>query len=103
MENKRTAKIIKKKNLSWWVKPAKKDSDIIDFVIIEYLKCLNYSILFKIEDYIEVVNRGEYIPGELIHYVTFHNKRDRQTIANNLITNKYASIMYKNFPGKYPY
>ena len=50
-----------------------------------------------------MVKRGEEIPEELIHYVTIHNKRDRQTIANNLVTNKYASIMYKNFPGKHPY
>ena len=47
--------------------------------------------------------RGEDIPEELIHYVTIRNKRNRQTIANNLVTNKFVSVMYKKFPGKYPY
>ena len=102
MENKRTAKIIKKKSLSQWIKPAS-NKDIVDFVIIEYPKCLNFSFLCKTKDYIEIVKRGENIPEELIHYVTIHNKRDRQTIANKLVTNGVMSVMYKNFPGKYPY
>ena len=39
-----------------------------------------------------MVKRGENIPEDLIHYVTVSNKRNRQTIAKNLVT-----------PGKYPY
>ena len=44
-----------------------------------------------------MVKRGENIPEELIHYVTIHNKRDRQATANKLATNnEVMSIMYKN-------
>ena len=34
-----------------------------------------------------MVKRGENIPEEPINYVTIRNKRNRQTIANNLVTN----------------
>ena len=104
MDNKikRLEKVLKKKGIKGWLKPASY-SDPVDFVIIEYSKCLNYIFLCKTEDYIEMVKRGENIPEELIHYVTIRNKRNRQTIANNLVTNKTVSVMYKNFPGKYPY
>ena len=77
MENKRTEKIIKKKCLIQWIRPAS-NKDIVDFVIMEYPKCLRHSVLLKTKDYIDTVKRGENIPEELIHYVTILNKRDRQ-------------------------
>ena len=85
-----------------WLKPAS-DSDPVDFIILEYPKCLNFSVLFKSKDYLELIKRGENIPEELTHYCTTRNKRNRQTIENQLVTNKIMSVMYKNFPGKYPY
>ena len=57
----------------------------------------------KEKDYIELVKRGEYIPEELIHYLTIRNKRDRQNILNKLITNKFVSIMYKKLPIRLEY
>ena len=73
--------------------------------MIEYPKCLRHSILFKTKDYIEIVKRGETYPEELIHNFTIRNKRDRQSILNKLITNKFVSIMYKKLPvgGEYPH
>ena len=96
MMDKRTEKILKMKGISQWVKPAS-DSDPVDFVMIEYPKCLRHTVLFKTKDYIEMVKRGETYPEELIHNITIRNKRDRQSILNKLITNKFVSIMYKNF------
>ena len=98
-KNKRLEKILKKRGMSQWVKPAS-DNDPVDFETIEYSKCLRMSILFRAKDYIELVKRGEYyIPEEeLIHYLTVRNKRDLQNIVNKLITNKFVSIMYKKVP-----
>ena len=53
MENKRTAKIIKKKNLGQWVKPAS-GSDPVDFVIIEYPKCLKHSVLYTTQNLLRI-------------------------------------------------
>ena len=94
-KNKRLEKNLKKKGMSQWVSPAS-DNDPVDFVMIEYPKCLRHSMLFIAKDYIELVKRGEYISEEeLFHYLTVRNKRDRQNIVNKLITNKFVSIMYK--------
>ena len=74
MENKRTEKKnIKKKELTEWLKPAS-DSDPVDFIILEYPKCLNFSVLFKSKDYLELIKKGENIPEELTHYCTTRNK-----------------------------
>ena len=71
---KRLEKVLKKKGIKAWLKPAS-DSDPVDFVMIEYAKCLRHSMLYKTKDYLELVKRGEYIPEEeLIHYLTIHNK-----------------------------
>ena len=102
-KNKRLEKVLKKKRLTKWLKPAS-DSDPVDFVIMEYPTCLNFSFLCKTKDYIEMVKRGENIPEELIHYVTIRNKRDRQATAKKLATNnEVMSIMYKKFRAKYPH
>ena len=101
MENKCTAKIIKKKKMIWWIKLASKE-DNVDFIIIEYPKFLKNSVLLKTEDYMEILKRGEVPPMELTHFVTIHNKRDKH--ANLLVTNKFMSVLYKKkIPGKYPY
>ena len=83
MDNKikRLEKVLKKRGLTKWLKPAS-DSDPVDFVIMEYPKCIRHSFLCKTKDYIEMVKRGENIPEELIHYVTIRNKRDREATAN---------------------
>ena len=99
---KRLEKILKKKGIRGLLKPAR-DSDPVDFIILEYPKCLKFSALFKTKDYLELIKRGENIPEELTHYCTLHNKRIRQTIENQLVTYKFVSVMYKNFPRKYPY
>ena len=97
-KNKRLEKVLKKKGIKAWLKPAS-DSDPGVFVMIEYPKCLRHSMLYKTKYNLELVKRGEYIPEEeLIHYLTIRNKRDRQTMVNKLITNKFVSIMYKKLP-----
>ena len=101
MEKKRTAKIIKKKNLSRWIKPASKE-DNVDFIIMEYPKCLNHSVLLKTKDYMEILKRGEVPPMELTHYVTIHNKRDKHAIANSLVTNNSCLFCTKNSQGNIP-
>ena len=53
-KNKRLEKNLKKREMSQWVKPAS-DNDPVDFVMIEYPKCLRNSILFRAKDYIELV------------------------------------------------
>ena len=53
-KNKRLEKIFNKKGIRGWLKPAS-DSDPVDFVIIEYPKCLRHSILYKTKDYTELV------------------------------------------------
>ena len=49
--DKRTKNIIKKKNLTSFLKPAKEDTDIIDFVFIENPKSLDLSFMCKAEEF----------------------------------------------------
>ena len=97
MENKRTAKIIKKKGLNRWLKPAKKGIDFVDFVIIENPKCLSLSFICKTDDFLQLLkNNGENIPKyliHLIHYTTISNKRNRQTIFNDIVTDKNQIVL----------
>ena len=74
-KNKQLEKILKKKGIRGFLKPAS-DNDPVDFVMIEYPKCLRHSMLFRAKDYIELVKRGEYIPEEeLIHCLIVRNKK----------------------------
>ena len=80
-----------------WLKPAN-DNDPVDFVILEYPKCLTFSVLFKTKEYIVAVKSGESIPEKRTHYCTIHNKRDRKTIETKFVNNRCNSILVKKFP-----
>ena len=98
--DKRTKKIIKKKCLNRWLKPAKKCTDIVDFVIIENLKCLKFSFVCKTDDFLQLLkNNGEHIPKYLLHYTTISNKRNRQTIFNDIVTNKTKLVHNREIKG----
>ena len=94
MENKRLKKIIRKKGLERWLKPVTNDNDPVDFILLEYPKCLTFSIIVKPKEYKEAVERGENIPKELTHYLTIHNKKDRKTIETKFI-NTCDSVVVK--------
>ena len=82
MANKRVNKILKLKSLDGVVKLAN-DNDLVDFVIIEYPKCLRHSIIYKEKDYVELIKGRSDIPEVLIHNLTICDRRNRQNVLNN--------------------
>ena len=76
---KRTAKILKKKEIKNWLKPVD-NLEKSHFVIIENPKCVINSLLIKTEDFHKAIDRGESYPIELIHYVALKNKRDQKAV-----------------------
>ena len=92
MANKRANKILRLKGISGLVKLAN-DNDPVDFVMIEYPKCLSNSIIYKEKDYVELI-KGRYdIPEVCIYNLTIRKRRNRQNVLNNLTTNKYVSVV----------
>ena len=55
MANKRVNKIFRLKDISGLVELTN-DNDLVDFVMIEYPKCLANSIIYKENDYVELIN-----------------------------------------------
>ena len=74
---KQTAKIIKKKELKNWLKPAD-NSEKSHFVIVENPKYIIVSLMLKTEDFNISIERGESYPVELIHFAALNNKRDEK-------------------------
>ena len=74
------------------------DNDPVDFVMIDYPKCLANSIIYKEKDYVELIKGRYNIPKVLIHNLTICDRRNRQNVLNTLTTNKYVSVMYKKMP-----
>ena len=94
MANKRVNKILRLKGIIGLVKLAN-DNDPVDFVMIEYPKCLASSIIYKEKEYVELI-KGRYDITEVhIHNLTIRDRRNRQNVLNKLTTNKYVSIMYE--------
>ena len=96
MANKLVDKSFRLKCISRFVKLANKN-DPVDFVMIEYPKCLVNSIINKENDYVELIKGRDDIPEVLIHNLTIRDRRNRQNVLNKLTTNKYVSIMYKKY------
>ena len=90
---KRTAKIIKKKELKNWLKPVD-NSKKSHFVIVKNPKCIIDSFLIKTEDFNISIERGESYPIELSHYVALNNKRDEKAQIKNLLSNKFMTIKH---------
>ena len=81
MANKRVNKILRLKGISGLVKLAN-DNDPVDFVMIEYPRCLENGIIYKEKDYVELI-KGRYdIPEVRIHNLTLHDRRNRQNILS---------------------
>ena len=74
---KRTAKILKKKEIKNWLKPVD-NLEKSHFVIIENPKCVINRLLIKTEDFNKAIDRGKVIPLNLFTMLLLKTKETKK-------------------------
>ena len=90
MANKRVNKILRLKDISGLVKFTN-DNDLVDFVMIEYPKCLANSIIYKENDYVELINP---FPKQALVFTCLQDKSFENTVGKGEIARNEQFLLF---------